>query len=283
MFRAAGVGAESVDGTLKFEDRAGIIRRFRKGKTQVLTNVDVATEGFDIPSASCVLMLRPTQSWALYTQMVGRGLRTLAGITDGTATANGRRSNVAKSEKPDCLVIDIVDLSKAGNPGEEPVEKPNTKEQASVAGLLGLPADFDLQGESVFEAAKHVDEMEPYKRNELFRRPTSWEDLSEALEEIDLIKELSIPEEVLHVSRLAWMKIGEDKYFLNCGSSGLEKERFARLECNELGRYTLGLGSSLIPEMQLPIGDEFARVFDEADRMVRLTFPDCHNIVQADA
>lgn len=283
MFRATGVRAESVDGTLKFEDRAGIIRRFRKGTTQVLTNVDVATEGFDIPGASCVLMLRPTQSWALYTQMVGRGLRTLSGVTDGIKTAGQRRSLVASSEKPDCLVIDIVDLSRAGAPGEEPQEKPSAKEQIGVGGLLGLPADFDLQGESVYEAAKHVDEMEPYRRSELFRRPTSWEDLSEALEEIDLIKELSIPEEVLHVSRLAWMKIGEDRYYLDCGSSGLERDRFARIECDELGRYSLVVGSSLIPEIRTPIGEDFARVFDDADRMVRLTFPDCHNIVQADA
>ncbi len=46
---------------------------------QVLTNVGILTEGFDSPQVSCVLMARPTRSTGLYTQCVGRGLRTHPG------------------------------------------------------------------------------------------------------------------------------------------------------------------------------------------------------------
>ena len=46
---------------------------------QVVTNVGILTEGYDDPSISCVLMTRPTKSTGLYTQSVGRGLRTCPG------------------------------------------------------------------------------------------------------------------------------------------------------------------------------------------------------------
>ena len=56
-------------------ERDDLIRRFRQGDLRALVNVAVATEGFDLPDAACVLMTRPTMSLALYLQMVGRGLR----------------------------------------------------------------------------------------------------------------------------------------------------------------------------------------------------------------
>ena len=48
--------------------------------TQVLTNVGVLTEGYDDTSISCILMAKPTTSTGLYTQCVGRGLRTHPGL-----------------------------------------------------------------------------------------------------------------------------------------------------------------------------------------------------------
>ncbi len=62
LFSDGGFAAESVDGSLGAEERAGIMRRFASGKTQVLTNVEIATEGFDIPDVGCVLLFRPTKS-----------------------------------------------------------------------------------------------------------------------------------------------------------------------------------------------------------------------------
>ena len=46
---------------------------------QVLVTVDVVSEGFDIPAASCAILLRPTQSLGLYLQQVGRVLRPALG------------------------------------------------------------------------------------------------------------------------------------------------------------------------------------------------------------
>ena len=287
LFRENSITAESVDGTMPADKREGVMRRFSGGRTQVLTNVDVATEGFDIPDVSCVLMLRPTQSWGLYTQMAGRGVRVLPGTADGIELPSARRKAILNSEKPDCLVIDVVDLSTkfglSGPPEDEEIKADRNPVPASVAGLIGLPADFDLQGNSLFEAAKWADELTPTKRAQLFRRPMSFENLSTVLSEVDLIKELSIPEEILGVSRLAWMKTGESEYMLPCGSSAYEKDRFAKIEVDLLGRYSLTLSSSQMQYPALPLGTDLAKAFDEADRMIRMTFPDCGPIVQANA
>lgn len=66
-------GAVVVTG--KTKDRADIIERFSRREIACIVNVMVFTEGTDIPLVETVIIARPTQSEALYTQMVGRGLR----------------------------------------------------------------------------------------------------------------------------------------------------------------------------------------------------------------
>lgn len=66
-------GAVVVTG--KTKDRADIIERFSRREITCIVNVMVFTEGTDIPLVETVIIARPTQSEALYTQMVGRGLR----------------------------------------------------------------------------------------------------------------------------------------------------------------------------------------------------------------
>lgn len=77
-----GIIAESVDGATPKEDRDAILARFQTGKTQVVANCGVLTEGFDNPAISCVAIARPTRSPVLYTQMAGRGLRLYPGKTE---------------------------------------------------------------------------------------------------------------------------------------------------------------------------------------------------------
>ena len=81
LLRQRGVEAGHVDGsTSKF--RAGTVDAFKRGDLRVLCNVNLFTEGFDAPETDCVILLRPTQSRALWCQMIGRGLRTAPGKTD---------------------------------------------------------------------------------------------------------------------------------------------------------------------------------------------------------
>ncbi len=76
-FRAAGHKAATLLGSTP--DRDQIVDRFATGELQVLVTVDVVSEGFDIPAASCAILLRPTASLGLYLQQVGRVLRPAEG------------------------------------------------------------------------------------------------------------------------------------------------------------------------------------------------------------
>ena len=74
-------------------ERNRAIDEFKNGSLEVLINVVVVTEGFDVPEASCIVITRPTLSLALFMQMVGRGLRSKDGCGD-------------------CLILDLADNTK---------------------------------------------------------------------------------------------------------------------------------------------------------------------------
>jgi ATP-dependent helicase IRC3 len=279
LFREKGYEAESVNGRMKPEVRRGVMERFRQGVTQVLTNVDIATEGFDVPEASCVLMLRPTQSWALYTQMIGRGLRTLSHTIEGLGSPEERRQAVRSSAKPDCMVIDVVDngLSAAApKPHEEGAEP----ERPTLTAVLGLPPELDLEGHSMEEALKIWNSLEPARRAVLFRRPTRFDDLGTTLTAVDLLAELSVPEEMAQVSKLAWMKVGDGEYLLPCGSASSEPNRIARLHCDPLGRHRLTLESST-RRKEYDCGEDLNRAFHLADRQIKEIWPFIGGLVSA--
>lgn len=81
-FMRAGVAAEHVDTNTPQRLRDETFGRFISGDTQILTNCQLATYGFDLPELSCVVLARPTRSLMLYLQMIGRGLRIAPGKSD---------------------------------------------------------------------------------------------------------------------------------------------------------------------------------------------------------
>jgi superfamily II DNA or RNA helicase len=76
-FMEAGIAAELITGDMSSHERAGVYRRLKSGKTRVVANVFVLTEGFDEPSVGCIVLLRPCSQKSTMIQMIGRGLRTL--------------------------------------------------------------------------------------------------------------------------------------------------------------------------------------------------------------
>ncbi len=63
--------------TVSNADNERKIEQYRKGEIQVLINVNILTEGTDLPKTHTVFLTRPTVSTTLMTQMVGRALRGL--------------------------------------------------------------------------------------------------------------------------------------------------------------------------------------------------------------
>lgn len=118
---AIGVPAGIVHGAMRSDVRAKALSDFREGRTHVLTNVGVLTEGFDDPGVSCIAMARPTRSEGLYAQCVGRGTR------------------LAPAKK-DCLILDFVDVSSLS--------------LCTLPSLFGSPRDLDLRGEDASVARR---------------------------------------------------------------------------------------------------------------------------------
>ena len=86
LFNEVGVKSDYVISTIKdaitgvtisSKDNKEKIARFRKEEIQVLINVNILTEGTDVPNVQSIFLARPTISSILMTQMIGRGLRGL--------------------------------------------------------------------------------------------------------------------------------------------------------------------------------------------------------------
>ena len=68
------------------EDNNAVIDAFKNNKLDVLVNVNIMTEGSDVPDIQTVFLTRPTQSEGLLMQMIGRGMR--GRYSGGTETVN---------------------------------------------------------------------------------------------------------------------------------------------------------------------------------------------------
>lgn len=74
-FKEKGIKAEAIDSNTNYEKRTELILDFKKGKYDVLLNVNIFSEGFDCPDIEFIQLARPTKSMSIYLQQVGRGLR----------------------------------------------------------------------------------------------------------------------------------------------------------------------------------------------------------------
>lgn len=75
QFNLAGIEAAHIDGSTPKAERERIIDEFRRGAIDILCNVDLISEGFDVPDCECAILLRPTQSLTLYIQQSMRCMR----------------------------------------------------------------------------------------------------------------------------------------------------------------------------------------------------------------
>ena len=118
VFNNAGVRAAVILGNTPGKQRDWVIGQFKSKSLRVLVNVAVATEGIDLPDASCIVLARPTMSLALYLQMVGRGLRP-------------------KDDGGDCMILDLAGNVKMHDLPE--VKRPWSLEPHGTQGEGGPP------------------------------------------------------------------------------------------------------------------------------------------------
>lgn len=121
--RQQGLAAAHIDANTPKDERAQILRDYKRGVLKVVSNMAVLTEGFDAAATSGILMARPTRSEVLYTQIIGRGLRL-------------------HPNKANCLILELVLTdTKALNVGTL-MGKMHTcaNEACGVEFFYGLPA-----------------------------------------------------------------------------------------------------------------------------------------------
>ena len=200
-FRQASVETAVIIGSTPREEREKILAQFAKGQISVIVNVGVLTEGFDEPSLQTIILAKPTRSTLLYTQIVGRGTRL-------------------HESKEHCIIIDIADTTR----GKKPIGLPT---------LLGLPPEFDLQGQSLTDVAEKFEELEAYCPGEAIR-VLNPDDIEIAYTRINLFMPPPPNPIVQEYSKLVWAEIGEDDYHL-----GLNNTEYMRIKCDTLGRWNV--------------------------------------------
>ena len=107
-FNADGIPAAALSGETDQGERDQKLDEFDDGRLQVLVNVDLFDEGFDVPGVEAVILARPTESLAKFLQMVGRSLRVMFAEGYDLSTAEGRRAAIAAGPKPFAFVVDMV-------------------------------------------------------------------------------------------------------------------------------------------------------------------------------
>ena len=144
------IKAEHIDGYMSPEEKQPILDRFKSGETQIISNVAMLQEGWDVPECECMILAKPTRSLVTWIQMAGRVLRRFQGklraiildhsgtvhrlgyptddlpleLCDGTSkkTDKSDSKEVPKKEKkcPQCHLIKKT--HKCPNCGFEPVQ-----------------------------------------------------------------------------------------------------------------------------------------------------------------
>lgn len=120
-FRKAGIEAAHIDGSTPPAEREKIIEGFRRGAIDILCNVDLISEGFDVPDCECAILLRPTKSLTLFIQQSMRCMRYKPGKR---AVIIDHVGNYARFGMPDDdrkWTLDKQDRASRKNKAEKPV------------------------------------------------------------------------------------------------------------------------------------------------------------------
>jgi superfamily II DNA or RNA helicase len=268
-FQLKGVPAEMVHGKMHKDERRAVMQGFRENRVKVLINVEIATEGVDLPNCECVLILRPTKSFALYTQMVGRGLRTEPGCIDGLETREHiktRLQRIGNSRKPECIVIEIVDEE-----GEDVKQ-----ETPTVAGIVGLPPKLDLRGKKTADALLILDDISKEALAVLMHRELDMSTLTDALQKVSILDELRVADQVIGNPSLSWINLSADVQMmhLSCGNG-----RSATLREDATGQWHLRMESKEHSQ-EFIAGRDVDEAIGRAEATIKARWADCVGLVK---
>ena len=121
-FEAAGVRSAYQDALTEPSERREIAKRFASGDLEVVCNIGTLTTGIDW-NVQCISLARPTKSEILYTQIIGRGLRTAPG-KDRCLILDHSDTTLRLGFVDDIIHTKLNDGSKAKSVSESKVKEP---------------------------------------------------------------------------------------------------------------------------------------------------------------
>lgn len=150
-YQNEGYNVVCIDSKTPAAERKQMVSDFRRGKIDIIVNVDIFSEGFDCPDIEFIQLARPTRSLVKYLQQVGRGLR----ITE---------------DKQHCIILDNVGMySRFGLPNArrhwmQHFKGKKIDETPSTGRLLlggGKRRDVDMsEGTEDMELIQEIEEAE---------------------------------------------------------------------------------------------------------------------------
>jgi superfamily II DNA or RNA helicase len=175
-FREAGFRAEHVDGESETAHRDRVLADLNSGALEVVTNVAILTEGWDLPALDAVIDAQPTKSVSRYLQKCGRVLRPYPGIERKYIIDHA--GNVDRHGWPTCPRD--WDL-KSGAPKEKPLQPKQCPRCGLVLKPRALRCDPPPIGcglEFEREERSTIEEVDGELRE---RRPPTVEEMTEFL------------------------------------------------------------------------------------------------------
>lgn len=191
-FRSEGIAAEHADAKTSKVEREKIMSDFRSGALKVLCNVDLISEGFNVPDCEVVILLRPTESLVLHIQQSMRSMRYKPGkraiIIDHVANylkhglpdtprkwtleERERKGNkktdsdaIPIKQCPQCMSVMLSSISICECGHEFIVERNMEVEEAE---LVEITKDFTLQANYI--VTKSVDELSTMEELKAYRK-----------------------------------------------------------------------------------------------------------------
>jgi len=161
FFRRQGIPAAAVhSGTGPFVlERKAAVEALRTGRIEVIFSVDQFNEGVDIPEVDLVMFLRPTESYTIFLQQLGRGLCKAEGkefLTVLDFIGNYKRAH-------------LIPLILTGRNPQGDREQFNRIRDLSLSLAEGCLVNFDLRLLDLFEELRRYDPLPERLRSEYFR------------------------------------------------------------------------------------------------------------------
>jgi len=124
------------------------IRKFRNKELQILINVNILSEGTDLPNTQTVFLTRPTISKILTTQMIGRGLRGAeAGGTEKAYIVtfiDNWQDKIAWVNPEKLFILDNVDFKDSNTEtGKQLIRLVSIEKIAEFARIMDATVDTD--------------------------------------------------------------------------------------------------------------------------------------------